>query len=121
MVFSVLLGVPKGCIIRPFLFLIYVNDLQNGFKSECKLFADSLFSVVHDVSTSASDIINDLKLISNWAFQWKMCFNPYRSKQEQEIVFSRKKIKSSHPSVYFSNIPVSSTSVHKHHGMLLDD
>ena len=28
---------------------------------------------------------------------------------------------SSHPSVYFNNIPVSSSSVHKHLGMLLDD
>ena len=59
------------------LFLIYVNDLPNGLKSKCKLFADdtSLFSVVHDISTSASDINNDLTLISNWAFQWKMSFN----------------------------------------------
>ena len=30
-------------------------------------------------------------------------------------------MKSSHPSVYFNNIPVNSTSVHKHLGMLLDD
>ena len=30
-------------------------------------------------------------------------------------------MKSSHPSVYFNNIPVSSTSVHSHLGMLLDD
>ena len=30
-------------------------------------------------------------------------------------------MKSSHPSVYFNNIPVSSTSVHKHIRMLLDD
>ena len=30
-------------------------------------------------------------------------------------------MKSSNPSVYFNNIPVSSTSVHKHLGMLLDD
>ena len=29
-------------------------------------------------------------------------------------------MKSSNPSVYFNNIPVSSTSVHKHLGMLLD-
>ena len=84
-----------------------------------KLFADdtSLFSVAQDVNTSASDINNDLK----WAFQWKMSFNPDPSKQAQEIIFSRKKMKSSHPSVYFNNIPVSSTSVHKHLGMLLDD
>ena len=50
-----------------------------------------------------------------------MSFNPDPSKQAQEITFSRKKMKSSHPSVYFYNIPVSSTSVHKHLGMLLND
>ena len=64
-----------------------------------KLFAydTSLFSVAQDVNTSASDINNDLK----WAFQWKMSFNPDPSKQAQEI-FSRKKIKPSHPSVHFN-------------------
>ena len=30
-------------------------------------------------------------------------------------------MKSSHPSVYFNNIQVSSTSVHKYLGMLIDD
>ena len=93
---------------------------QMALKGECKLFADdtSLFSVVHDLK---SDINNDLKVISDWAFQWKMSFNPDPSKQAQEIIFSRKKMKSSHPSVYFINIPVDSTSVHKHLGMLMDD
>ena len=86
-------GVPQGSNLGTVLFLIYVNDLPDGLKSECKLFADdtSLFSVVHDISTSASDINNDLTLISNWAFQWKMSFNPDPSKQAQEIIFSRKK------------------------------
>ena len=50
-----------------------------------------------------------------------MIFNSDHSKQAQEIIFSRKKMKSSHPSVYFNNIRVSSTSVHKHLGMYLDD
>ena len=50
-----------------------------------------------------------------------MSFNPDPSKKAQEIIFSRKRMKSSHPSEYFNNIPVSSTSVHKHLGMLLDD
>ena len=99
-----------------------MNDLPNGHKSKCKLFADtSLLSVAHDLNTSASGINNDLKLISHWAFQWKMRFNPDSSKQAQEIKFSRKKMKSSHPSVYFNDIPVNSTSAHKHLGMLLDD
>ena len=86
-------GVPQGSILGPLLFLIYVNDLPDGLKSECKLFADdtSLFSVVHDIGISASDMNIDLMLISNWAFQWKMSFNPDPSKQAQEIIFSRKK------------------------------
>ena len=80
-------------LLRLIFRLIYINDLPNGLKSECKLFADNtpLFSVVHDISTSTSNINNDLTLISNWAFQWKMNFNPDSSKQAQEIIFSRKK------------------------------
>ena len=120
---NVLLGLIFEQFLGPLLFLIYLNDLPDGIKSECKLFADdtSLFFVVHDISTSASDINKDLTLISNWDFQWKMSFNPDLSKQVQGIIFSRRKMKSSHPSVYFNHIPVSSISVHKHLGMLLDD
>ena len=82
-------GVPQGSILGSLLFLICVNNLANGLKSECKLFADdtSLFSVVHDISTSASDINNDLTLISNWAFQWKMSFNLDPSKRAQDNIY----------------------------------
>ena len=46
---------------------MYINDLPDGLKSNVKLFADD-----------ASDLTNDLDMISKWAYNWKMSFKPYR-------------------------------------------
>ena len=115
-------SVTQGSILGPLLFLTYINDLSDGFKSETKLFADdtSLFSVVHDINTSMGDLNEDLEKIGNRALKWKMNFNPDLNKQGQEIIFSRKKTASLHPVVHFDNSPVKLTQIHKHLGMILD-
>ena len=49
-----------------------------------------------------------------------MSFNPDPSKQAQEIIFSRKTKKISHPSLRFNNSIVSQSPYQKHLGIFLD-
>ena len=49
-----------------------------------------------------------------------MSFNYDLNKQDQEVVFSRKLNKSSHPKIFFNNAPVVCVSWQKHLGMFLE-
>ena len=92
-------------------------------KSNAKLFHydTSLFTIVKDKNESANILNNDLFLISRWAYNWKMLFNPDPSKPAQEVIFSRKKQFQSHPNMSLNNIQVERASYKKHLGMILDE
>ena len=94
-------------ILGPLLFLIYINDLPDNLSTNVKLFADdtSLFSVVHDIATSSCDLNYDLNRVREWAFQWKMSFNPEPSKQAQEVIFTHKLQKKDYPHYILMTVP----------------
>ena len=93
------------------LFLIYINDLSDNLSSNPKLLAYDtlLFSVVCDKNQSGIDWNDDLESISNWAFQWKISFNPDSNKQV-----------SNHQFLSFNGTSISQSEIQKHLGMLLD-
>ena len=60
--------------------------------STVKLFTDdtSPFSITNDVMTTTYELNKDLQKEAEWAYQWKMSFNPNLNKQSQDVIFSRK-------------------------------
>ena len=62
-----------------------IDSGSTSLKSNVKLFADdtSYFTIVEDKTDSTNIINNDLLQISNWAYNWKMLFNPDPNKPAQ--------------------------------------
>ena len=81
--------VPQGSILGPLL----LNNLTENLQSNPKLFEDdaSLFTIISDPNAATKQLCADLDKIKQWAFQWKMSFNPDRSKQSQVIFLVRSK------------------------------
>ena len=101
-------GVLHGSMMGPLLLLVYINDLTESLSSNPKLLADntSLFSVVHDLNTSVSEINVSLNMTDAWAHHWKMSFNPDSLKQVQEVTFSQRRNKPRHADIVFNSNPV---------------
>ena len=84
-------GVPQGSVLGPYLFNIYVEDIEEGLSSTIRLFADDCV-IYREVSSTADEayLQNDLALVGEWVKNNKMGLNVAKSKV---LSFSRKKVK----------------------------
>ena len=69
---------------------------------------------------AANKLNRDLEIISVWAYQWKIKFNPNKTKQAIQVIFSLKRDTPVHPPLSFTGSEVVTKTEHKHLGMILD-
>ena len=63
--------VPRGSVLGPLFFLVYIDDIVENLNCDVKIFSDdtSLFSVVKDETKAADEINSDLDRVQLWAWQ----------------------------------------------------
>ena len=89
-------GVPKGCIIGPTLFLLYINDLPNNVICNIAIYADdaTLYSKCNQASylwqqlELAFEVESDLQDTVDWDRKWLVDFNAGKT---QLVSFDRSK------------------------------
>ena len=73
---SVLSGVPQGSGLWPILFLVYINDLEEGVTGKILKFADDtkLFRKVKEIGDE-QNLQDDIDKLVKWSEKWQMLFN----------------------------------------------
>ena len=114
---SIFAGVPQGSALGLLLFLVYINDIAKHLLSLTRLFTDvsSRFYAAAFIADIAGIINHDLQLLTSWAKQWLVTFNPLKT---GAVLFTLKKL-DFFPHLVFYNIPIRFVDSHKHLGVTL--
>ena len=116
---KLLAGVPQGSILGPWLFLIFINDIEDNIESDINLFADdtALVEKYSDGIIVESLLNKDLERIACWSKQWLVDFNPNKT---VFVNFSLKKVKSS-IKLSFNGVQVVQSKEQKHLGIIFSE
>ena len=118
-------GVPQGSIIRPLLFLIYINDLPNCLNvGTPRMYADDTY-VTFSAATipDLESLINsDLKYIDRWLKANKLSLNV--AKTEFMVISSRQKLQSLNDftmNIHIDSVPINQSNQSKSLGLIIDE
>ena len=112
-------GVPQGSVLRPLLFLLYINDLTNCVSTNIRLFADDAVIFEHgtNIHTLCNSLQNDLFRINEWADQWLVKFSPEKC---EVMLVSRKRHLDTIP-LYMGCKKLPYVNLHRHLGIIMSN
>jgi len=69
-------GVPQGSVLRPLIFLIFVNELPHWVVNSMRMFADDtkIWAAINSIDDSSS-LQKDLDKLVEWSEEWLLSFN----------------------------------------------
>ena len=73
---NVISGVPQGSVLGPFLFFIYINDIDTDlFSKICKFADDTKIDRAVATEDEVQLLRDDVKYLAKWAIDWQMLSN----------------------------------------------